>query len=162
MGEGVHFFDLANWVLDSEPVSVSAQFVGEASALNPNVVVSIGYENGSVANITYISFGHVGRGKEYLELSGNGKTVLVEDYKKIKAYGCKASVNRKDLGDKGQFHAMSEFIAAIQTGALGQGANVIAGLKATAIAEAAVTAAQRKETISLPNFIATKEDVGGS
>ncbi|MBT6143548.1 hypothetical protein HOH51_03475, partial [bacterium] len=44
---------------------LGAQFVGETSALNPNVVVSIGYENGSVANITYISIGHLGRGKEY-------------------------------------------------------------------------------------------------
>src|SRR6516225_4024556 len=43
LGEGVHFFDLCNWFIGAEPVSLSAMLAGESSVTNPNAVVQVCY-----------------------------------------------------------------------------------------------------------------------
>ena len=149
LGEGVHFFDLANWVMDCKPLYVVARFLGEPDLLNPNVSVSISYEDGSLANITYVTVGHSGRGKEFFELFGNGRTVVVDDYKVIKSYGCKVTCKRKDKGNKGQKEAMQEFATASLTGNGGGGADAMAGLLATAICKAVLRSAITGKAVNI-------------
>jgi predicted dehydrogenase len=153
MGEGVHFFDLANWMMGCTPVTVSAHFLGEAGALNPDASICIRYEDGSIANIVYTTVGHIGRGKEYFELFGNGRTVVVDDYKSIQAFGCRTHVNRKEKGNKGQFHAMKDFVQAVRTGSRSEGADAMAGLWATAITAAALDSAEQGQSIDMSTFI---------
>ncbi len=153
MGEGVHFFDLANWMMGCAPVAVSAQFMGEVEALNPDASISIRYEDGSVANIVYTTVGHTSRGKEYFELFGNGRTVVVDDYKSIQAFGCSAHANRQEKGNKGQFGAMKEFAHAVRIGSGGEGADAVAGLWATAITTAALASAEQGQSIDMDAFI---------
>ena len=153
MGEGVHFFDLANWVMDEEPVSVSAQFAGEADALNPDACVTVCYADGSIANVTYVTLGHIGRGKEYFELFGNSRAVTVDDYRSLQTFGCRASAGRRSRGDKGQEAAMAEFIATAREGRAAAGADAVAGLRATAIAEAAVRSGIEGRTVSLRELL---------
>ena len=156
LGEGVHFFDLATWMIDSVPIAVSAQFIGEPDALNPDASVSIRYENGSVANISYVTLGNTARGKEFFELFGNGRSVVIDDYKSIHSYGCRVSAARSGRDNKGQKEAMAEFITATRTGEDRQGADALAGLWATAITEAALESARTACTISLSQFIEQK------
>ncbi len=158
MGEGVHFFDLANWMMDCAPQSVTATFMGKVDPLNPDASISIGYEDSSVANITYTTVGHTGRGKEYFELFGNGRTVVMDDYRQTSAYGCKAISSRKGRGDKGQAGAMAEFSRTIVDGKSDGGADTLAGLWATAITEAAIASAEQGCRIDLPEFIAEQTE----
>lgn len=153
LGEGVHFFDLATWMVDSQPIAVSAQFIGEPDELNPDASVSIRYENGSVANISYVTLGNTERGKEYFELFGNGRSVVIDDYKSIQAYGCKASSVRSGRDNKGQKEAMAEFVDAVRIGENRKGADALAGLWATAITEAALESAKTSSIVSLAQFI---------
>ncbi|MEK7945085.1 bi-domain-containing oxidoreductase [Pigmentiphaga sp. YJ18] len=156
MGEGVHFFDFATWMLDSKPLSVQASFVGEASVTNPDASISIAYENGSVANINYVTIGSTKRGKEYFEAFGNGRCVVVDDYKGVEIYGQSKKVVRDGMNDKGQLAAMTEFINAILGQESGGGADAVAGLYATAIAEAAVLSGREKAVIKLDEYIKEK------
>jgi len=41
LGEGVHFFDLCNWFMGAEPVSLTATQAGASSVTNPNAVVQM-------------------------------------------------------------------------------------------------------------------------
>jgi predicted dehydrogenase len=153
LGEGVHFFDLANWIMDAPPVALTAQFAGEPDLLNPDASVSIRYENGSVANIVYTTMGHVGCGKEYFELFANGRSLVMNDYKTLKGFGCHIKTRRKDKGNKGQLAAMEEFIKAVRAGSIGEGADALAGLMATAMVTAAVHSAETGQHIILQHII---------
>lgn len=153
MGEGVHFFDLGNWIIEDIPKTVIAQYMGDPHVSNADVAVSVGYEDGSIVNIVYTTVGHTGLGKEYFEIFGNGRAVIVDDYKKIVMFGCGSQRARKGKGDKGQLAAMKEFSQAILEGAGGGGADSLAGLWATAIAEAALKSAITGCVISMEEFV---------
>ena len=154
MGEGVHFFDLANWMMDCVPVSVTASFLGEVNSLNPDASVCIRYENGSIANVIYTTVGHTLCGKEYFELFGNGRTVVVDDYKLIKSFGCTVKVGRGDRGNKGQLGAMEEFARVVLEGDGDQeGANAVAGMWATAVTEASLASAKQGCGIDMMSFL---------
>ena len=153
LGEGVHFFDLATWMLDSKPVAVSAQFVGVPGPLNPDASISIRYENGSIANINYVTLGDIARGKEFFELFGNGRSVVVDDYNNIEAFGCRVERKRSQQDNKGQKETIEEFVSSAKSGCMGQGADALAGLWATAISEASLEAGKTSTTIILSDFI---------
>lgn len=158
MGEGVHFFDLANWMMGSTPVAVTAQFMGEVDALNPNVTVTIRYEDGSLATVAYTTVGDTARGKEFFELFGNERSAVVDNYKSLTIHGAKSGTKRGDRNDKGQLGAMAEFVAASRgfdekPDGFGEGADALAGLWATAITEAAIMAAKENRIIDLAEFI---------
>lgn len=152
LGEGVHFIDLANWMMDDPPKWVTASFVGEADLLNPDCSIAISYEDGSVANVSYVTLGSGARGKEFFEMFGNGRTVVVDNYKSIRTYGGMV-FSRGQKGDKGQRGAMDEFVRVARGGDGGGGADASAGLWATAISEAALESARRGVRISMAEFI---------
>lgn len=161
MGEGVHFFDLANWMMGAEPVAMTAQFLGRPDELNPDASISLRYADGSVANIVYVTVGHTALGKEYFELFGGGRSVVVDDYNRIAGYGCSVSVSRRHRGDKGQLKAMEEFSRAVRTGEGGEGADVRAGTYATAVAALAITAAREGREIELGAALASSRSRKG-
>lgn len=153
LGEGVHFFDLSNWMMDAFPTTVAAQFVGKADPLNPNVSISLGYPDGSVSTLVYTSLGSPSGGKEYFELFGNGRSATIDDYKLIQTYGGGRSIGRPRKGEKGQAAAMNEFVNACLSGEDGGGANVVAGLWATAIYEAALESGKIGRKIDLNAYL---------
>jgi predicted dehydrogenase/threonine dehydrogenase-like Zn-dependent dehydrogenase len=94
LGEVCHFVDFLHFVARSRPVSVFAQgFGGE------NVQVSLRFADGSVGAIDYFSVGDAELGKEYVEVFGGGKHVVVDDFR-----------------DKGQAEEVRQFVAAVKTG----------------------------------------------
>ncbi|MBA3449087.1 MAG: Gfo/Idh/MocA family oxidoreductase [Pseudaminobacter sp.] len=158
MGEGVHFFDIANWMMDGSPVALTSQFLGAPDKLNPDASVSIRYADGSVANVVYLTTGSASAGKEYFELHGGGRTAIVDDYHTAKSFGCALKVSRADRGNKGQLEAMREFSAVVRGGDGGDGADVAAGLWATAIAELSVEAARTGREILLRDAVDVEAD----
>ena len=158
LGEAVHFFDLANWIMDEEPVSVSAQFVGEADLLNPNACINIEYSDGSVANIIYTTLGNAAQGKEYFELFTNGKSYQLNDYQDFKSFGTSSKLGRWQKADKGQFAAMNEFVLAATTSRSTDAASAVDGLWATAISLAAVQSGRTNAKIVLSEFIASTDN----
>ncbi len=154
LGEGVHFVDLANWVIGEAPVFLSAHFVGPTDRMNPDIHISIRYADGSVANISYTTIGNIKLGKEYFELFGNGRTVVVDDYRRIRGHGCAPTVGWRERGNKGQLSAMAEFCdAALDAHADQQGADARAGAWATLLIDAAIESAMSGQGIDLVAFM---------
>lgn len=150
LGEGVHFFDLCNWLIGDEPVSLYAVMAGTVEITNPNTMVLLRYPDGSTAQIVYTTLGHKAMGKEYFEAFGNGRAVRSDDFATLKAYGMSASVGRRQRGDKGQLKALEEFASAIRGLPYEvTGADARAGLLATWMALAARESAAQGIPIDL-------------
>jgi predicted dehydrogenase len=150
LGEGVHFFDLCNWFIGAEPVSLYAVGAGTVEVTNPNAMVLLRYPDGSTAQIVYTTLGYKAMGKEYFEAFGNSRAVRSDDFASLRAYGVSVSVSRRHRGDKGQLKALEEFACAIRSIPYTViGADARAGLLATWMALAAHKSASQGIPITL-------------
>lgn len=66
LGEGVHFFDLCNWFMGEEPLSLSAAFTGTETVIDPDLTVQIRYPGGSIAQVLYTAVGEPSNGQRIL------------------------------------------------------------------------------------------------
>lgn len=94
IGEVCHFLDFLQFVARARLVSVFAQGFG-----GDNLQVSMRFADGSVGAIDYFSVGEASLAKEYFEVFGGGKNVIVEDFR-----------------DKGQTEEVRRFVAAVKSG----------------------------------------------
>lgn len=86
LGEGCHFVDLMYWLLDSEPISVSAYCLplGKKDPIGENnVVASFRFADGSIGNLTYCTVGSKTSGGEHVEAFAQGIGVITEDFKRV-------------------------------------------------------------------------------
>jgi len=121
IGEGCHFVDLAMALVQSAPQSVFA--VGTAkpnksALLNDNVLITMTFANGSVANICYVADGSKAMSKEFVEVFGGGKSAVIHDFKEVRLYegDTKEKVIKKSAQDKGQKAMLSAWVEGLKTG----------------------------------------------
>ena len=76
VGEGGHFVDTMSWWIGSDPVEVTAM----AGADTEEVQVSLRYDNGSLATITYLTNAHRRFPKETFEASSRGRTARLDNF----------------------------------------------------------------------------------
>jgi len=150
MGEGVHFLDLANWLLGGSPAGVSASFLGSADTANPNATIQVSYPDGSAASLLYTTVGAPAMGKERVEVFGNGAAAFSDDYRTLHMFGPGAPAGSRATGDKGHVGALAEFAAAVrgQPGPV-RGADARDGLLATWMVLAAYESATTGRFVSL-------------
>ncbi len=115
IGEACHFIDLAQHFAGSLITSVSANALESSTQLMDNVSIQLGFENGSIASINYFSNGSKKLPKEYIEVHSGGKSVVIEDFKKITLAHDKLKVSKADQ-DKGYAEEIEQFTKSIKTG----------------------------------------------
>lgn len=89
IGEAGHFFDVFAYLTGSSPVSVSAQRLSAPNAADDdrdNVAVSVRYNDGSIATLHYLTQGAKGLPKEWLEVSGGGVSVQMDNFTQLSIY----------------------------------------------------------------------------
>jgi len=117
IGEACHFIDYLIYINGSLPVEIFGSNMSDANNLEDCVSIHIKFENGSIGSIFYFSNGSKKLPKEYIEIYRNGKTAIIEDFKKLIIYGSSKSYKKKlIIQDKGQAHAVNAFIEAIRNG----------------------------------------------
>ncbi|MDD5659969.1 MAG: bi-domain-containing oxidoreductase [Actinomycetota bacterium] len=112
-GELCHFIDFAACLIGKNPVSVyAAGFADDKEIiLTDTLMVSITYEDGSIANISYLANGGKKLAKEYIEIFGGGISAIIDDFKSGCIYTDKEVKNFKARGqDKGQDQMVPMFI----------------------------------------------------
>ncbi len=121
IGEGCHFIDLASAITNSDVKTIYA--VGssrndKSALLNDNLCLSLTFENGSIANITYTADGSKAMAKEYIEVFGGGRSAQIKDFKEISLFDGDKNVKNKKLGsqDKGQKLMIDSWLNGIQIG----------------------------------------------
>jgi predicted dehydrogenase/threonine dehydrogenase-like Zn-dependent dehydrogenase len=120
IGEACHFIDLAAYLAGAPPVSVHCQGVapGSAARNDDNVVLTVGYGDGSLCTIVYVATADASAGKERFEVMGDGRSAVLEDFRSLELRQAgKRRTIRKLVQDKGHAAELRAFVEAIRGGA---------------------------------------------
>ena len=87
LGEAVHFIDLMYWLLESEPISVSAYSLPRSKnepVGENNMAATFNFADGSVGTLSYSTLGAARAAGERVEVFAKGVTGVVENFNKLK------------------------------------------------------------------------------
>lgn len=116
VGEACHFVDLLQYVCGAPVVSVEAVSVGstDTGITNDQSVLSLEFADGSVGTVVYAAGGDPGLAKERLEVLGDGKAAVLDDFMRTELFaGGKRQVFKTGRQDKGFRQEMDLFCRGI-------------------------------------------------
>lgn len=92
-GNAVHWFDLANWWIQSNPVEINLLSNPQDSETS---VISVLYQNGSILNLTVSDKGNSLRGvQEKIEIRFDNQTIFIDDFVKMTHIKNNGTIYRK-------------------------------------------------------------------
>ena len=118
VGEACHFIDLCRHLAGS-PISAidvrTARRTGRP--VDDIAMIQLGFEDGSVAAVHYLANGSRAFPKERIELFFEGKTLRIDNYRKLLAWGIPGVATRWPKSqDKGHATLAAAFMDAVQRG----------------------------------------------
>ncbi len=117
IGEVCHFIDLATFFTSSLVKQVCMSSMGNNFNKNTdNVSILLKYSNGSNASINYFSNGSKAYSKEKIEVYSQNRTVVIDNWKKMHAYGFKNFNKMSHSQDKGQFNQFKSLLDSFNEG----------------------------------------------
>jgi len=116
IGEACHFVDLAIFMAGSKIESVFANAMENPNGLVDTVNINLKFENGSIANIAYLSNGNKLMPKELIEIFSNETSIIINDFKKMTVYGSSIKNVKYKGQDKGHEKEIIEYFNAIRNG----------------------------------------------
>lgn len=119
LGEACHFVDLMYWLLDSEPVAVSACTLptGRPHPVGQNnLVATFRFADGSIGSLTYCTVGSRTSGGERVEVFGEGLGVMVEDFTRLDVRASTRRARSHWRPDKGYAALIAAFMQALRDG----------------------------------------------
>jgi predicted dehydrogenase len=119
LGEACHFTDLMYWLLESEPVAVSAFMLppGKKEPVGENnIAASFHFANGSIANLTYCTVGSRTSGGERVEVFAPGLGGSSEDFKQLTIRTGGVSRQSSWFAEKGYAAQLRAFFDGIRQG----------------------------------------------
>ena len=119
LGEAVHFVDLMYWLLESEPVDVSAYCLptGRSEPVGENnLVASFRFADGSVGTLTYSTLGSKKAQGERVEVFANGLTSWVQDFKTVSVVSNRRRKQSTLWAQKGYQDQLASFFRSITKG----------------------------------------------
>lgn len=119
IGEACHFIDIARYLTNSSIIDVRASSMKLAEGVincHDTASITIRFDNGSMATIHYYANGHQSFPKERIEVFQGGKTMVLDNFRKLLGYGS-SSINKKSFKqNKGQQECCNAFIESIKEG----------------------------------------------
>ncbi|GLH76752.1 oxidoreductase [Bradyrhizobium sp. SSBR45G] len=113
-GEGGHFIDALSWWIGSEPVRVTASAAGQDI---DNLVATLGFADGSIATLSYLTGGDSRVPKELLEASGPAGFVRFDNFSRYESWRKGSRLAKKGALDKGQGPMLAAFVDSVRSGA---------------------------------------------
>ena len=115
-----HFIDLLYSITGSSISRVHAERIGgdnQSAVNNDNIVVTLKFEEGSVANLTYAASGDKAYSREKIEIFFEGNTVVSEDFRISKKYfGGKTETFKTTGQEMGYREELKHFISLFKGG----------------------------------------------
>lgn len=112
IGEACHFIDLCSYLTGSKVKSVCMNALGTQPSENTdNASILLKYENGSNAVINYFSNGSKMYSKERLEVYFRERILIMDNWRKLRAFGFKKiryHSGKQDKGHTNQFRLLSD------------------------------------------------------
>ncbi|MBL7086870.1 MAG: bi-domain-containing oxidoreductase [Candidatus Cloacimonetes bacterium] len=116
IGEVCHFVDLAMFIADSLPHSLSANAIMDVQGLLDTLNVNISFKDGSIANVSYFANGSKKLKKERFEVFSNGVTAIIDDFKELHIYEKRHKKSKLINQDKGHKEEVKQFLNSIREG----------------------------------------------
>ncbi len=119
LGEACHIYDLFTAITAAEVVKVTAQAITPRTGYysgRDNFVATVSFADGSVATLTYTALGARDYPKEHLEIYGEGKVWVMEDYRSLRVFGSREKGIELSLADKGHRQELIRLAQALQQG----------------------------------------------
>lgn len=117
IGEACHLIDLCSYFTGSKVISVCMNAMDTNPTENTdNASILLKYEDGSNAVINYFANGSKLYSKERVELYSQGRTVVLDNFRKTTAYGFKGFSGLKTSLDKGHKTQFNAVIKRVQQG----------------------------------------------
>jgi predicted dehydrogenase/threonine dehydrogenase-like Zn-dependent dehydrogenase len=117
IGEACHFIDLISYLAGSKVKSVCMNTMGIESKENTdNACILLKYENGTNAVINYFSNGSKSYSKERVEVFHQDRTLIMDNWRKLKGFGFKNFNSASSSQDKGHQNQFNLLINAVQNG----------------------------------------------
>lgn len=118
VGEACHLIDSISFLTGCKIISVGEEHLtpkNDKYLHNDNRSIILKYEDGSVANIQYISTGSKELEKEYVEVHFDGKSIVMKDFKYLKGYGVSIKDLSSNIPEKGQYEEMIHLSNALKS-----------------------------------------------
>ena len=109
VGEACHIIDLMTFFTGSTIKSISVDDlipVNDKYSTTDNKVVTLAYQEGSVATIHYFAVGSREYPKENMEVHFDGKSIVLDNYKSLKGYGVELNETHTNASQKGHFEEL--------------------------------------------------------
>ena len=117
IGEACHYIDLCTYFAGSQVKAVCMNAMGVNPEENTdNASILLQYENGSNAVINYFANGSKSYSKERVEVYSQERTLVMDNWRKLKSYGFKGGGNASSKQDKGHFNQFQALIQQQQKG----------------------------------------------
>ena len=145
LGELCHFVDLLMFLAASPIVEVEARSLGSSGRYSgDNILVSLGFANGSAGTISYLANGDRSFSKERIEVFGGGSVAVLEDFRRLELvrHGRREMMQsrwRQDKGHRNGWAAFAEFVQGKSAAPIGFEELVCSTLATLRIDESAAT-----------------------
>ena len=118
LGEACHFIDFCCWLTGAKSIKVYATALsgGDTGLISEdNVHITLKFDEGSVATITYLSNGSTMHSRERVEVHCDNKTAVLSDFKRLKLATAKNTkcIRKWISADMGHSAQSSALISAI-------------------------------------------------
>jgi predicted dehydrogenase len=117
LGELCHFVDLLMFLAASPIVEVEARPLANPGRYSgDNVLISVGFANGSQGTISYLANGDRSFSKERVEVFGGGAAAVLEDFRRLELTrdGRKQTIHSRWRQDKGHRAEWAAFVNSIR------------------------------------------------
>ncbi|UII77597.1 bi-domain-containing oxidoreductase [Flagellimonas sp. HMM57] len=117
IGEACHYIDLCTYLAGSRVKAVCMNAMGVNPEENTdNASILLQYENGSNAVINYFANGSKAYSKERVEIYSQERTMIMDNWRKLKTYGFKGGRNASSKQDKGHYNQFQTLLQQQQKG----------------------------------------------
>ncbi len=118
IGEACHMIDLARFFSSSKIKEATITYLDTKNGYytkKENFNLTIQYESGDIANIQYFATGAKSLEKEMIEVHFDNKSIILEDFKKLKIYNEKTKVIDEGL-KKGHKEELEQLYESLKKG----------------------------------------------
>jgi predicted dehydrogenase len=119
LGEACHVYDLFTFLTGSHIRAVEAMSLRPSTGnyrSSDNFVVTVRFDDGSVASLTYTALGSKEFPKESLEIYMAGKVIEMKDYRRLTIHGAKIRGLETKNQEKGHPEELDAFARAVREG----------------------------------------------
>ena len=117
VGEACHFIDLITYLTGSTVQAVCMNAMGVNPEENTdNATILLKYANGSTGVINYFSNGSKSYSKERIEAYSQGRTLIMDNFRKTEGYGFRGFSKLKTKLDKGHKNQFQKLVERVKTG----------------------------------------------